>query len=529
MPDSGAARRDARYQRLLDAIVDYAIYELDAEGRIATWNAGAERLKGYRPDEVVGRHYSMFFSPEDREAGLPQRALAAAAADGRYGTQGWRVRKDGARFWAHVVLDVIRDQQGAVAGFAKVTFDGTEQRNAQIALQQAQEQLYQSQRMDALGQLTGGVAHDFNNLLTVILGNLELALEALPKAEAMERIRRALGQCMRSGERAATLTRGLLAFARRLPLEPRRLDVNRLIADWKDFLARALGEAVELRIVGEEGLWPIEADPAHLESAILNLAVNARDAMPGGGKLTIEAANTILDGDYCRANPEAAPGRYVQIAVTDSGAGMPPEVIARVFEPFFTTKAPGAGTGLGLSPVHGFVKQSGGHIKIYSEPGIGTAVKLYMPQATAAAAGGPGEQETAVPGRGGEAILLVEDDADVRAFLTEALQALNYDVQAAADGESALAIAARTDFALDLLLTDVVLPRMNGREIAEAVRALRPGLKVLYMTGYSKNVVVHHGRLDPGVELIQKPVARVTLAKRVRQVLDSPPRGSTGG
>ncbi len=529
MAVSGAEHRDARYQRLLDAIVDYAIYELDAEGRIATWNAGAERLKGYRPDEVVGRHYSMFFPQEDRDAGLPERALAAAAASGRFATQGWRMRKDGGRFWAHVVLDVIRDSEGGVAGFAKVTFDGTEQRTAQISLQQAQEQLYQSQRMDALGQLTGGVAHDFNNLLMVILGNLELALEALPETEAMAQIRRALGQCMRSGERATTLTRGLLAFARRLPLKPRWLDVNRLLDEWKDFLTRALGETIELQIAGEADLWPIEADPAHLESAVLNLAVNARDAMPGGGKLTIEAANTILDEDYCRANPSAAPGRYVQIAVSDNGSGMPPDVITRAFEPFFTTKPLGAGTGLGLSQVHGFVKQTGGHIKIYSELGHGTSVKLYMPCATGDAAAGPGVHETVVPGRGGEAILLVEDDADVRSFLTEALQAMKYDVYPAADGDAAIALAARADLSLDLLLTDVVLPRMNGRQVAEAVRALRPGLKVLYMTGYSKNVIVHHGRLDAGVELIQKPVARVTLAARIRQILDSPTRGSNGG
>ncbi len=386
----------------------------------------------------------------------------------------------------------------------------------------AEEALRQSQKLDAIGHLTGGVAHDFNNLLTIIIGNLETALRHLESWTdgAQLKLARRLENAMQGAERAATLTKRLLAFSRQQPLNPTALDVNRVLNGLSDFLRRALGEDVSLEIVGSGGAWPIEADLAELEAVILNLAVNARDAMPDGGKLTIETSNSYLDDAYCKQNADVRPGQYVQIAVTDTGLGMTKEVSDRAFEPFFTTKQSGQGTGLGLSQVYGFVKQSGGHVKIYSEVGEGTTVKIYLPRffgKTSAAEESKGEPTR---GRSGECILVVEDDADVRGYVVETLGALGYDVLEAADGADALRLLGeyRT---IRLLLTDVVMPGMNGRKLAEEARQQQPSLKVLYMTGYSRNAIVHQGRLDPGVDLIQKPLASEHLASAIRKVLDA--------
>jgi signal transduction histidine kinase len=386
----------------------------------------------------------------------------------------------------------------------------------------AEETLRQSQKLDAIGHLTGGVAHDFNNLLTIIIGNLETAqrqLESWTDAVHLKLAQR-IGSAMHGAERAAALTKRLLAFARQQPLNPAALDVNRLLNGLADFLRRALGEDVALEIVGAGGVWPVEADAAELEAAVLNLAVNARDAMPDGGKLTIETANAYLDDGYCRQYPDVRPGQYVQISVTDTGAGMTKAIIERAFEPFFTTKQAGQGTGLGLSQVYGFVKQSGGHVKIYSEVGEGTAIKMYLPRFAGQAS--PAAETRSVPRRGhpGECILVVEDDADVRAYVVETLRWLGYDVLEAAGAEEALALMERHR-AISLLLTDVVMPGQNGRKLAEAARARQASLKVVYMTGYSRNAIVHQGRLDPGVELLQKPLTSEQLATTVRKILDA--------
>ncbi len=386
----------------------------------------------------------------------------------------------------------------------------------------AEETLRQSQKLDAIGHLTGGVAHDFNNLLTIIIGNLEAAqrqLETWTDAVHLKLAQR-IGSAMHGAERAATLTKRLLAFARQQPLNPTAIDVNRLLNGLADFLRRALGEDVSLEIVGAGGVWPVEADPAELEAAILNLAVNARDAMPDGGKLTIETANAYLDDGYCRQYPDVRPGQYVQISVTDSGAGMTNAIIERAFEPFFTTKQAGQGTGLGLSQVYGFVKQSGGHVKIYSEVGEGTAIKMYLPRFAGQAAPSAKPKSEPRRGRAGECILVVEDDAEVRAYVVETLRGLGYDVLDAASAEEALALMERHR-TISLLLTDVVMPGQNGRKLAEAARARQASLKVLYMTGYSRNAIVHQGRLDPGVELLQKPVTSEQLATTVRKILDA--------
>jgi two-component system, NtrC family, sensor kinase len=386
----------------------------------------------------------------------------------------------------------------------------------------AEETLRQSQRLDAIGHLTGGVAHDFNNLLTIIIGNLEAAqrqLEAWTDAVHLQLAQR-IGNAMHGAERAATLTKRLLAFARQQPLNPAAIDVNRLLNGLADFLHRTLGEDVSLEIVGAGGVWPVEADAAELEAAILNLALNARDAMPDGGKLTIETANAYLDDGYCRQYPDLRPGQYVQISVTDTGAGMTREVSERAFEPFFTTKQAGQGTGLGLSQVYGFVKQSGGHVKIYSEVGEGTTIKMYLPRFAGQVLPSAGAKSEPRRGSPGECILVVEDDAEVRAYVVETLRGLGYDVLEAAGGEAALALMDRHR-SISLLLTDVVMPGQNGRKLAEVARQRQASLKVLYMTGYSRNAIVHQGRLDPGVELLQKPLTSEQLAAAVRKVLDA--------
>src|SRR5947208_2409143 len=377
---------ERQFGLLVNAISDYAIYRLDPEGRVTTWNSGAERIKGYRADEIVGQHFSRFYSEEDQRAGVPAQTLRHAAEEGKVAAEGWRVRKNGNRFAASTVIEAIHDDGGKLIGFAKITRDITAQREAQEMLERAREQLLQAGKMESIGQLTGGIAHDFNNLLTIIIGNLAIAereIDALEGGPAT-RLRRAIGSAERGAERATALTQRLLAFSRRQVLDPRPLDLNKLIAGEADFLQRTLGEAIEVEAVGGGGLWRVEIDANEFESALLNLAINARDAMPDGGKLTIETSNTFLDQNYCRANPEVMPGQYVLIAVTDNGGGMTKDVLDRAFEPFFSTKTVDAGTGLGLSQVYGFIKQSGGHIKIYSEPGEGTTVNIYLPRYTGA-------------------------------------------------------------------------------------------------------------------------------------------------
>jgi PAS domain S-box-containing protein len=433
--------QERQFQLLVDSIKDYAIFMLDPDGHVTSWNSGAQRIKGYRPDEILGRNFSEFYTDEDRAAGVPAQLLVRAAESGRAEAEGWRVRKDGSRFWASVILDRIDDEAGRHVGFAKVTRDVTEQHLAQEMLEQARERMLQAQKMEAIGQLTGGVAHDFNNLLTVVIGNLETIqqnLDALSGGVAGQ-LKRAAASALRGAQRAAMLTQRLLAFARQQALDPRPLDLNKFIAAEVEFLQRSLGETINIEAVGGAGLWQVEVDPNELEAALLNLAVNARDAMPQGGKLTIETSNAFLDEDYCRRNPEVRRGQYVMIAVTDNGIGMSTKVRDRAFEPFYTTKVAGQGTGLGLSQVYGFIKQSEGHVKIYSEPGEGTTVKIYLPRllGETIADGEDHRSGDVIEGLAGETILVVEDDEDVRAYLVETLRRLNYQVLRAADAAAA--------------------------------------------------------------------------------------------
>ena len=437
------------------------------------------------------------------------------------GSRRWRVRKDGSRFWASVVMDPVRNDNGELVGFAKVTRDVTERMETQRLLRETQEQLALAQRMEAVGQLSGGIAHDFNNLLMIIIGNLERAgRDAQGMGEGAANLRRSIANATRGAQRAAALTQRLLAFSRRQPLNPKVLDLNRYLPGVAEFLKRALGETIETEVIGAPGLWPIEVDVPQLETSLVNVAVNARDAMPNGGKLTVEAFNQTLDMNYCRGNPDVLSGQYALISVSDTGQGMTPDVLARAFEPFFTTKDVGQGTGLGLSQVYGFVKQSGGHVKIYSEAGQGTTVKMYFPRARERAPDVEDEGGVARGDADREIILVVEDDKDVRAYLIETLRDLNYRAIGAQDAVAALGILEQPSNKIHLMLTDVVMPGMNGRELFRRARELRPGLKVLFMSGYSRNAVVHHGRVDLDVQLIQKPVSLQDLAARIRDMLD---------
>jgi PAS domain S-box-containing protein len=483
------------------------------DGVVRSINPAWERTLGWRSEDLVGRTSEWLEHPEDRERTREEIAQLAAGQlsfafenrfrrrDGEYRTLSWTATRAGDALYA-------------------AARDVTEERRRQAELQDTQERLRQAQKMETVGQLTGGVAHDFNNLLQVVTGNLETLTRHLPPDQV--RLRRAADLAMIGARRAATLTQRLLAFARRQPLDPKPLDPNKLVMGMSDLLHRTLGETVEVETVLSPGAWRIEADSNALENAILNLAVNARDAMPDGGKLTIETANTHLDQDYARQNVEVTPGQYTMFCVSDTGSGMAPEVAERAFEPFFTTKEVGKGTGLGLSMVYGFVKQSGGHVKVYSEVGHGTTVRIYLPRLVGEAVEEEEQVANLAPeGSNAETILVCEDDDDVRAYSVEALRELGYRVLEAHDGPSALRLLERQEGRVDLLFTDVVLPAgMTGADVARAARVIQPGLKILFTTGYARNAIVHHGRLDPGVQLLTKPFTYADLAGRIRDMLD---------
>jgi len=502
--------RQLQFDQLVAGIVDYAIFLLDREGYVVTWNVGAERIKGYRQDEIVGRHFSVFYTPEDRAAEVPRNALETARVLGKFEAEAWRVRKDGSRFFANVVLDAVHDASGQLIGFAKITRDMTERRAMEAQLRQAQ-------KMEAIGQLTGGVAHDFNNLLTIIIGNLDILSR---ESNDVSRRQRATEHAMQGAQRAATLTQQLLAFSRRQPLHPRSTDLNKLVARTVEMLQRLLGETIIVQARLDPDVGHAHVDSHQLENSLINLAVNARDAMPDGGTLTIGTANVDATALSQWRLSDVQPGEYVQVAVTDSGTGMPTDVIEHAFEPFYTTKPQGKGTGLGLSQVYGFARQSGGTVTLSSEVGAGTSVAIYLPRDRA-----PSEPEQSPDGvvqRGTETILLVEDEEGVRTFTADILRELGFNVIEVGDGPSALA-ELRNLAHVDLLLTDVGLPGgLNGRQLADQVREVRPALRILFTTGYAREAIVGDGRLESGVALLRKPYARADLVARVRELLDAP-------
>ncbi|WP_426409251.1 PAS domain S-box protein [Bradyrhizobium ganzhouense] len=506
---------EEQFRLLVQGVTDYAIYMLDVDGNVASWNAGAQHIKGYAPEEIIGRHFSNFYTEADRAAGLPRTGLETAAREGRWEHEGQRVRKDGTPFWAHVVIDAIRDDDGKLVGFAKVTRDITERREAEAALQAAQATMLRSQKLEAIGQLTGGIAHDFNNLLQVISGNLQLLSKDIAgNARAETRVQSALAGVARGSKLASQL----LAFARRQPLEPRVVNVGRMIKGMDDLLRRALGGEIEVETVVGGGLWNSLVDPDQLENAILNLAINARDAMNGEGRLTIEASNAFLDDEYVRQYDDLTAGQYVMIAATDTGTGIPPDILERVYEPFFTTKSEDKGTGLGLAMVYGFLKQSGGHVKIYSEVGAGTTVKLYLPREMAVEDRLVSATTGEIKG-GEETVLVVEDDDEVREVAVSMLTELGYRVVKARDAAAALAIV-DSGIPIDLIFTDVMMPgTLRSPELARKAKERLPDVAVLFTSGYTQNAIVHGGRLDLGVDLLAKPYTREALARKVRHVL----------
>ncbi|WP_041735908.1 hybrid sensor histidine kinase/response regulator [Paraburkholderia atlantica] len=516
---------ERRFRMLVNGVTDYAIFMLSPDGIVTNWNAGARRIKGYSAEEIIGSHLSRFYTPEDAAAGLPLRGLSIAAREGRFEAEGWRVRKDGERFWAHVVIDAIRDEDGTLAGFAKITRDITERMEASRMLEDTRKALFQSQKMEAVGKLTGGVAHDFNNVLQILRGNLEL-LDSRHYRDEWTRER--VAKAITAVERGSKLASQLLAFGRRQPLQPVVINLASALRGMDDLLRRALDETIDVETVVAGGLWNTLVDIHQLENVILNLAINARDAMAEGGKLTMELSNAMLDDEYVASVPDIQAGQYVLLAVTDTGTGMSPDVVDRAFDPFFTTKPEGRGTGLGLSMAYGFVKQSGGHIKIYSEVGHGTTVKLYLPRSSRPAVELP-PRVTPAPKGGSETILVVEDDRNVQSTALDTLSDLGYRVLKADAAEEALAVL-RSGVHIDLVFSDVVMPGplRSTDMVAQGLRLL-PHLKVLFTSGYTQNAIVHGGRLDPGVDLLSKPYSREQLAHKIRQVLDggAPARSKT--
>ena len=526
---------EARF-RLVAENAPVMLWMGDHNGKCLYLNGAQREYWGLQLEDVDTFNWNSTLLPEDAEIlfapfSHAMQTHTAFTVEARYR------RSDGAIRILHTDGRPRFGPTGEFVGMIGVNVDVTESRRVEAAMQDLnatlekqvaerteqlraqEEELRQAQKMEAVGQLTGGVAHDFNNLLQVIVGNLETLQRHLAPQEG--RLRRAADNAMNGARRAATLTQRLLAFSRRQPLEPRPIKVNELVNGMSELLHRSLGETIEVETVLAAGLWRTEADPNQLESALLNLAVNARDAMSDGGKLTIETANTHIDAGYAATQAEVSPGQYVVICVSDSGAGMDKATMTRVFEPFFTTKEPGKGTGLGLSQVYGFVKQSGGHVKIYSELGEGTTVKIYLPRLMGEEAKDEIAAEQIAPeGTRHETILVIEDDHDVRAYSVDIMRELGYRVLEAADGPAALRFL-ESQVKVDLIFSDVVLPGgLTGAQIAARAQAMRPGIKVLFTTGYARNAIVHHGRLDAGVQLITKPFTFAELAAKVRDVLD---------
>ena len=499
--DEALRRNQEQFRLLVQGVTDYAIYMLSPEGIVSNWNVGAQRIKGYEPSEIIGKHFSQFYIEEERERGDPQAALATALREGRFEREGWRVRKDGTRFWSHVVIDPIRADNGELLGFAKITRDITERKNAQAALEQTRETLFQSQKMDAVGQLTGGMAHDFNNLLTAVLGSLELLRKRLPNDPQMLRL---LNNAVLGAQRGATLTQRMLAFARRQEMNPKPVDVLSLVRNMTDLLERTLGSAVEVQTQFPLGLPPVNADENQLELALLNLSVNARDAMRDGGTLLISAKEQFVGSGHESRLP---PGQYVCLSVSDQGEGMSEDVLARAAEPFFTTKGVGKGTGLGLSMVHGMSEQMGGRLLLKSRKGFGTTAEMWLPTAA------PEPVKTksmaaAEPVRGRSLrVLAVDDDALVLFNTVAMLEDLGHSAIQANSGASALEILRHSE--IDLIITDQAMPSMTGTQLIEAVRSEFPDVRIILATGYAE--LPGDSRVD--VPKLNKPFTQTDLAR----------------
>jgi PAS domain S-box-containing protein len=494
---------EQQFRLLVQGVTDYAIYMLDPEGRLTNWNAGAERIKGYAAEDVIGRSFSMFYTEADREAGLPRRGLETAAREGRWEHEGWRVKKDGGRFWAHVVIDAIRDQTGQLLGYAKVTRDVTERMEAQRELDLAREALFQSQKLEAIGQLTGGVAHDFNNLLAAILGSLELVRKRLPYDP---RISPLIDNAIHGAQRGAALTQRMLVFARKQELSLEAVELSSLVAGMESFVQRTIGPGISVDVRVPAGLPPVRTDPNQLEAALLNLAVNARDAMPDGGVVTITGRRSVVEDKAGGLEP----GAYVCLAVNDTGQGMDAETLARATEPFFTTKGVGKGTGLGLSMAHGLAAHSGGALRLNSAVGEGTSVEFWLPVALA------GEGRAAAAPSGGSVvsdrhlrILAVDDDSLVLLNTVAMLEDLGHEVFPTSSADEALELLKRTP-GVELVITDQAMPGLTGAQLAEQLHAACPGLPVIIASGYDE--LPQGAAID---QRLRKPFTQEVLARAI--------------
>jgi PAS domain S-box-containing protein len=499
-----------QFKLLVQGVSDYAIYMLDTEGLVTNWNLGAHRIKGYLSGEIIGSHFSQFYTVEDREAGEPQKALQTVRREGRFEREGWRVRKDGSRFWAHVIIDAIRDDQGKLLGYAKITRDITERKKVQEQLEAAREALHQSQKMEAIGQLTGGVAHDFNNLLTVVLGSLELMRKRLPDDPKLVGL---LENAIQGAQRGSLLTKRMLAFARRQELKPEAIKIPELVRGMTDMLQRSLGPSIAIETRFPLVSKAVLGDANQLEMVLLNLTVNARDAMPDGGQIVIATREEILRaGDGNRLKP----GAYICLTVRDTGAGMDEVTLRRAMEPFFTTKGPGKGTGLGLAMVHGVAAQSGGWFTLRSREGEGTIAELWLPVAEGQtpAIGSERPANDAAVYQGSLVVVAVDDDRLVLTNTIAMLDDLGHTGIAALSGKEALDILRRHG-PVDVVITDYAMPRMTGLQLAEAIKKEWPELPVIIATGFAE--------MEPDVEWSQprlaKPFSEAELVQELERIV----------
>jgi PAS domain S-box-containing protein len=490
---------ERNFRLLVENVADYALYMLDPTGIVTSWNIGGQRIKGYAPAEIIGQHFACFYSEVDRTNGKPLRALRIAREQGRYEEDGWRVRKDGTFFWASVVIDPIYEE-GRFIGFAKITRDISERREAQLKLEQMQQQLAESQKLDALGQLTGGVAHDFNNLLMIISGSLHTLKKGM---DDDPRRQRAISAIEGATQRGAALTSQLLTFARRQSVNPQAVDVAERIDAVREVLDTGVGSAVTLRFDIDRSLWPVMVDVAEFETALVNLVINARDAMSGGGLITVSAHNDP-------PGHEADGGEYVAVSVEDTGTGIAPDVLSRIFDPFFTTKPIGKGTGLGLSQVHGFAHQAGGTVRVSSELGKGTRITILLPRKDA---GAPVKEANVVETAGSGTVLLVEDNPEVAMVSTSLLEQLGYTVRRVESAEAALREIERDG--VDLVFSDIVMPgKMDGLSLARHLKAVKPGLPILLASGYSDAAVNVRGDFP----ILRKPYEIHQLSQAIAKL-----------
>ena len=509
---------EERFRQIYDE-TPIGYHELDTRGRIVRVNRTELEMLGYPVEEMLGQPVWKFVLEEETTRHVIMAKIAGDVSFHETFERTYR-RKDGTTLPVLVKDRVIRDKGGRIIGIRSTVEDITERRRSEEALRKSEEQLRQWQKVEAIGRLAGGIAHDFNNLLMTIKGCSEILLQ---ECDAQDPRREEAEEIQKAAERATSLTRQLLAFGRRQILQPQVLDLKKVVTNMNKMLQRVIGEDIQLLTVLEPKLRPVKVDPGQIEQVIMNLAVNARDAMPRGGRLTIETANIFLDEDYAQRHVSVKPGSYVMLAVSDNGCGMDQETQSHLFEPFFTTKEKGKGTGLGLSTVYGIVKQSGGNIWAYSELGRGTTFKIYLPMVTQAVKEKYARTERRrTSARGAETILLVEDEKAVRMMIRKTLQSKGYTVLEAQHGQEALDICEHYSRPIHLMVTDVVMPQMSGKELAEQLAPNRPEMKILYMSGYPDNSIVQHGVLEPGTEFLQKPFTLNTLEAKVREILDAP-------